>query len=432
MKGTARRIPRTAAFLTAALAVALLATPALAKKKKKEEAKPAAAPAAAGDTSQVLVRIADQTITRADVQKRLDEMPEQVRSNFATPEGRQQLLDRMVEERVWLLTAEKKGVADRDKVQQQLAQQRRDLIIRTYLTEVMAGNPAPSDSEAKAYYDEHLSEYKMPATATVRHIQLKTKATAQKVLSLARAKGADFAKLAKQYSTDSLTKTSGGNLGQVSRDGQFAVIGRDPALADSVFATKPGKIGGPWKSAKGWHVMKVDEIKPESVRPFDQMRGMIVRQLSSQRSQDYYRQQLESARKALGVSADSDAIKKFVSQKKEAKELFKEAQEKGPAAERIAAYEKLLAVYPESEVSPQAQFMIGFIYSEELKNYDEAEKAFRKVLKNYPQSELAASAKWMVEHMRTEEAPAFMPMEADSSKDADHESRAGKSSTGKP
>ena len=432
MKGMVRRIPRTAAFLGAALAVALLATPALAKQKKKEEAKPAPAPAAVGDTSQVLVRIGGTTITRADVQKRLDEMPEQVRANFTTPEGRQQLLDRMIEERVWLMTAEKKGVAERDKVQQQLAQQRRDLIIRTYLTEVMAGNPAPSDSEAKAYYDAHLSDYKVPATATVRHIQVKSRATAQKVLSLARAKGADFAKLAKQYSTDSLTRTAGGNLGQVSRDGQFAVIGRDPALADSVFATRPGRIGGPWKSAKGWHVMKVDEIKPESVRPFDQMRGMIVRQLSSQRSQDYYRQQLESARKALGVTVDSEAIKKFVSQKKDAREMFKEAQEKGPAAERIAAYEKLLALYPSSEVSPQAQFMIGFIYSEELKNYDEAEKAFRRVLERYPQSELAASAKWMVEHMRTEEAPAFMPMEADSSKDADHEPRAGKSSTVKP
>ena len=40
--------------------------------------------------------------------------------------------------------------------------------------------------------------------------------------------------------------------------------------------------------------------------------------------------------------------------------------------------------------------MIGFIYSEELKNYDEAEKAFRRLLASYPNSELAASARWMV------------------------------------
>ena len=39
-----------------------------------------------------------------------------------------------------------------------------------------------------------------------------------------------------------------------------------------------------------------------------------------------------------------------------------------------------------------AAFMIRFIYSEELKNCDEAEKAFRSLLARYPTSELAASA----------------------------------------
>ena len=94
----------------------------------------------------------------------------------------------------------------------------------------------------------------------------------------------------------------------------------------------------------------------------------------------------------------------------------------GPPRQRIAAYRKLLDEYPDSDVSPQAQFMIGFIHSEELKNYDEAEKAFRELLQRYPKSELAASAQWMVDHMRTEEAPATSSS-ADSSRPAPHEVR---------
>ena len=82
--------------------------------------------------------------------------------------------------------------------------------------------------------------------------------------------------------------------------------------------------------------------------------------------------------------------------------------------QRVAAYRRLLQEYPESEVSPQAQFMIGFIYSEELKNYDEAEKAFHELLRRYPASELAESARWMIGHMRTEDAPAMMSVESDS------------------
>src|SRR5439155_15375481 len=131
-------------------------------------------PASATDTSRVLVRIGGEAITRADVQRRLEEIPEGSRGNFTSPEGRQQLLDRIVEERVWLITAQRAGVPERAKVQQQIAQQRRDLVIRTYLTELMATNPAPGDSEIKAYYDAHLAEYKIPASASIRHIMLKS------------------------------------------------------------------------------------------------------------------------------------------------------------------------------------------------------------------------------------------------------------------
>jgi len=395
--------------LLAATALACLAGPAAAK---KQPPKPSPA-AAAKDTSEVLVRIGADTITRADVQKRFEDLPEGVRSNFTTPEGRQQLLDRMIEEHVWMLAAEKNGVPDRPKVLQQIAQQRRDLIIRTYLTEVMATNPAPADSELRAYYDAHVAEYRIPASVTVRQIQTKTRLAATQVLGLARAKQ-DWNKLCMRFSTDSLSRGSGGNLGSVTHEGLFAVLGRQPALAESAFALGKGKIGGPYHTERGWHVFKIDDVTPEGVRPFEQMRGALLRQMSSQRSQDFYRSKLDEARKALGVTADSTAIKHYVSQRKGAHEMFREAQEGATAEDRIAAYRRLLAAYPDSDVSAQAAFMVGFTYSEELKNFDQAEKEFRNVLTRYPTSELAASAQWMVGHMRTEEAPAFIQSAADS------------------
>ena len=178
-------------------------------------------------------------------------------------------------------------------------------------------------------------------------------------------------------------------------------------------------------------MIKVDAKKPESTRPFEQVRSGIMRQLGSQRSQDYYRTQLEAARASVGVKADSAAIESFLAQKKSARDMFQEAQNAGAAAQRIELYRKLLDEYPDSEVSPQAQFMVGFIYSEELKSYDEAEKAFRQLLKRYPESELAASAHWMVEHMRTEEAPNFINAQADSSRKG-APPKARKGSTGRP
>lgn len=398
------RAPRGAAAPALALAtLAALSAAAFAAPPSRPAARRASVP----DSLQVLLRVGKEPITRADVQRRLEELPEQVRANYTTPDGKKQLLDRLVEERVWMQAAKNHGVASRPDVQRQLEQARRDLLIRTYLNEVMAANPAPSDSEAKAYYDSHLNDYLMPASVSVRHIQSKTEAESKRVLGWARA-GQDFGKLAEKYSADTLTRRTGGALGTVTREGFFGSLGAQPALAESAFTIAEGKLGGPFKSDKGWHVIKVDSKTAQSERPFEQVRSVIQRQLGSQRAQEFYKKKLDEARHDVGVTPDSSAIRSYFSAKKGARDMFREAQEAGSPEHRIAKYREMLQEYPKSDVSPQAQFMIGFIYSEELRDYNAAEKEFRTLLDRYPDSELAASAKWMVDHMRTEDAPAFM------------------------
>jgi peptidyl-prolyl cis-trans isomerase C len=396
-----------------------------------EAARPprSAKPAARGRDT-VLARVGGEVITRAEVQRRLDELPEPYRANYATPDGRQQFLERVVEERVWLLGARKRGVDKRPDLRRQLEQTERDLVVRTYVNEAMAGNPAPSDSEARVVYDAHVSDYRTPATVTVSHIQLKTEAEARRIMK--GAKGQDWKKLVSRYSADTVTRATAGALGTVTREGNFAALGPQPALAESALAlglaAGPGAIGGPYKSGRGWHVIKVDAAKAEAVRPFDQVKSLIIRQISQGKSQEFYRARLAKEKADLGVTVDSAAIKEFVSQRKSAQEMFREGQDAGAPTARIAAYRRLLQEYPDSEVSPQAQFMIGFISSEELKNYEEAEKAFQELLQRYPKSELAESARWMIAHMRTEDAPAMMNVESDSV----GRNGATKRTTGKP
>ena len=374
-----------------------------------------ASKAKAGSDS-VLVKIGKETITTGQFQRRLDELPDHVRPQFTTPDGRQRLLDRMVEEKVWLMAATRKGVDKRPDVLRQIEQQRRDVLIRTYINEVMANNAPPGDSEALAYYESHKSEYATPATVNISQIQTKSESQAKKVWGWTKTQ--DWNKLAAKYSSDSLTKDHGGALGPVTREGIFGQLGKQPALAESAFALGEGKIGGPYKTDRGWHVIRVDAVKPAGYRPFDQVRGGIIRQMSSKQSQDYYLAKYGEAKQMLGLQADSAAIKKFLSLKRSARDMFNDAQTAGGANERIEAYRKVLEEYPNSDVSPQAQFMIGFIQSEELKDFDAAERSFRAVLERYPNSELAASAKWMVEHMRSETAPGFMNLESDSTKAA--------------
>ena len=414
-------------LLALALAVGLrtaqsAARPATRSAGSSAPSSPRAARATAKTADTVLARVGGHAITRREVEQRLAELPEPYRTNYGTPDGRQQFLDHMVEERVWLLGARKHGVDTRPELRRQLEQAERDLLIRTYVNEIMAANPAPSDSEAQGFYDAHVGDYRTPATLSLSHILLKSESEARRVRQWARGKQ-DWKQLVTRYSVDSVTRSTGGALGTATRDGNFAAIGNQPVLAESAYALGmlappaggPGAIGGPYKTDRGWHVVRVEAVKAESTRPFEQVRSLILRQLSQSRSQDYYKARLAGEKATLGLTVDSSAVKDFVSQKKTAQELFREGQGSGSPPARIAAYRRLLEEYPDSEVSPQAQFMLGFICSEELKNYDEAERAFRELLRRYPNSELAESARWMIEHMRSEDAPALMSTESDSS-----------------
>jgi len=387
----------SAALLTAAVAVAA------PKPRKRKNAGPERPP---GDTTAVIAVVGGQAVTRGMVESRLAEIPEQFRANYQTPQGRQQLIDRLIEERVWLLTAEQAGVGDRPDVQDQLDRQRRDLLVRTYLNEAIASAPAVTDSAARAYYDAHLDDYRTPASVGIQHILLKDEKTAQRVKRLATG-GEDWGKLVERWSADSLTRSTGGALGTVTMQGNFAAIGAQPALAESAYALGEGKIGGPYKTDKGWHVIKVNTVAADGVRSYDQMKTLIERQLGGEQQRDYYQQLLQDARKKLDVSEDTAAIRRFVTMKKPPRELFEDAQKIGPADQRIAAYRRVVDEYPDAEVSPQALFMVGFIESEELKQYEKAEAVFRELIQRYPKSELTESARWMLEHMRSDEAPPF-------------------------
>jgi outer membrane protein assembly factor BamD (BamD/ComL family) len=87
-------------------------------------------------------------------------------------------------------------------------------------------------------------------------------------------------------------------------------------------------------------------------------------------------------------------------EKKTVQELYTEAesaQRMGEYRRAIETYEQIIRDYPDDERNDKAQFMIGFIYSEYLKDQQKAREAFQTVLDEYPESDLADDAGFMIE-----------------------------------
>lgn len=96
-----------------------------------------------------------------------------------------------------------------------------------------------------------------------RHILIKTseivddRQAREKLLALRERieKGEDFAKLAREYSEDTGSMLSGGDLGW-STPGMFV-----PAFEEAMANTSVGNISRPFKSQFGWHILQVLERK---------------------------------------------------------------------------------------------------------------------------------------------------------------------------
>jgi outer membrane assembly lipoprotein YfiO len=94
--------------------------------------------------------------------------------------------------------------------------------------------------------------------------------------------------------------------------------------------------------------------------------------------------------------------------KKTEQELYTNAQnlsEKGDYLSAIKTYEEILRTYPDSPRAYKAQFLIAFVYSENLKAYDKARENYKKLLEKYPNCDLVDDAQYMLKTMETDSLP---------------------------
>ncbi|MCI5123652.1 MAG: hypothetical protein D3925_04040, partial [Candidatus Electrothrix sp. AR5] len=147
----------------------------------------------------------------------------------------------------------------------------------------------PSEEEVQALYESRKESYQQPEQRHARHILLKTsesdseavrteqKKKAEDVLLLARNEGSDFSALAKEYS-EGPTKEKGGDLGFFS-SGRMV-----PAFDKAIFSLQPGDISEVVETQFGYHIIKLEEIRPASVRSFEQVKDNLAVTLKKQKA----------------------------------------------------------------------------------------------------------------------------------------------------
>ena len=117
---------------------------------------------------------------------------------------------------------------------------------------------------------------------------------------------ADFAKVAKESSAHKESAEKGGEIGWVSEDQMVAEI-RNVAVK-----LNKGDVSPPVKSAAGWHLIRLLEKKPPSLRPMTEVRASLVSAMRQRKVQEGERVYLEALRTKARPTINQIELNKIV------------------------------------------------------------------------------------------------------------------------
>ena len=154
------------------------------------------------------------------------------------------------------------------------------------------------DKKVQDYYNANKTQFtEKPDQIHLAHILVASEDEAKKVEDRL-AKGEDFAKVAKEVSTDPGSKDKGGDLGTVP----YVNSGFDATFMAAAIALKEGAISAPVKTQFGYHVIKCISKQEYPVKSFDSVKEQIRKQLEDQEKQNVVSQKIDEWKKAAKIT----------------------------------------------------------------------------------------------------------------------------------
>jgi peptidyl-prolyl cis-trans isomerase C len=266
--------PTLAFACRAGLAACLLASPAALAADPSAPSPTSGGPAteALPQGNPVVARIDGVELRLSDVEAAQHNLPPQAQK-LPLAQIYPMLLDRLVDGALITEAGRKEHLDQDPDVQSRLKRYEDRLIQEAYLNREI--KQAETEDRLKTSYQTLLKEKPAHEEVHARHILVATEAEAKSVIA-ELDKGADFAALAKKYSTDPAAG-SGGDLGYFGHDDMVK------EFADAAFALPAGQYSKtPVKTEFGWHVIKVEDRRMSTPPSFEEAREELNHDLAQE------------------------------------------------------------------------------------------------------------------------------------------------------
>ncbi|MBD3348311.1 MAG: hypothetical protein GF400_03825 [Candidatus Eisenbacteria bacterium] len=263
-----------------------------------------------GGDDEELARVGGSRLT---VEEFYASIPEQLLAVMSL-EDQEEALRSWVKTDLFYQEGVRRGIDERESIRRRLRELERELVAEEYIKSFLEDVPEVTEEEARAYFEEHESEYSMQVR--LAHVLVRSRAEAERALEQIES-GTPFETVAGATSIDQ-TASMGGDLGYMRR-GEMLHELEEPA-----FSLKVGEVSGVIPSSYGYHIIKVLDRHPGAGRPtFESRHSAVMNFLTSERRRRAFDDRLAELKNRATVVIDTAALRKA------ARERFRESEGAG-------------------------------------------------------------------------------------------------------
>ena len=234
---------------------------------------------AAGSGDEILARMGNIEIKRADMEKLVGPLP--AKATAEQVKALDQALRTELMRRALLSEALRAQWDKKPEVLHQIEAAREQVIVTNYINhQTRPTSDYPKEADIQAAYEANKSQLVRPPQVHLAQIYTTDMAKADEVGKKVREKGADFAQLSAQYSQHAESARNNGDMGWLTVD---ALTPEVRTVAEKL---APGEVSQPIKVANGWHVLKLIERKAAETIPLAEVHERLAQSLRLKRAQE--------------------------------------------------------------------------------------------------------------------------------------------------
>ncbi|MFT0734326.1 peptidylprolyl isomerase [Ralstonia wenshanensis] len=211
-----------------------------------------------------------------------------------SPELRAKARDMLVDRELIEQDAAKRGLLERDDIQEQLASARLNVLVAAEFEDYVKNSPA-TEEELHKQYDKIKAQFGNGKEYHAHHILVDKEADAKAIIAKLKA-GAKFEDIAKAQSKDKGSGANGGDL-DWANPGTYV-----PEFSAALTSLKKGQITQtPVKTQFGWHVIRLDDTRDAKIPSYEDVKPQLLEMMMG--DQNWQRSKFQAMLKDLREKA---------------------------------------------------------------------------------------------------------------------------------